>query len=186
MAIRLALPKGEKVKIVLDTDAKNEIDDQFAITFALLSEKMQYDWAEVGEYNLMGDFKASQVIFECGVPLIRVPCFNVTSKMILTKDELNEHIRPYGVIGSYLGEIFCAYPAVQERGKSCIWDLAAVALMENPDWAGRVLLKTPSLLDDATWGKGNEDRPLHRVVTMVNRDAMFNSLYDKLKKHVAS
>ena len=33
---RLKLPQG-RVSVVLDTDTFNEIDDQFAVTFALLS-----------------------------------------------------------------------------------------------------------------------------------------------------
>ena len=33
----LALPTG-KLRVVIDTDAKNEVDDQFALTWALLSQ----------------------------------------------------------------------------------------------------------------------------------------------------
>ena len=29
--------KGEKIRVIIDTDAKNEIDDQWAVTLALLS-----------------------------------------------------------------------------------------------------------------------------------------------------
>ena len=39
MADRLALPaKGERLRVVIDTDAHNEIDDQFALAWALLSQ----------------------------------------------------------------------------------------------------------------------------------------------------
>ena len=33
----LAIPKG-KLRVVIDTDAKNEVDDQYALTWALLSQ----------------------------------------------------------------------------------------------------------------------------------------------------
>ena len=38
----LAIPKSEgKLRIVLDTDTKNEIDDQFAVVYTLLSQRLQ-------------------------------------------------------------------------------------------------------------------------------------------------
>ncbi len=44
MTQRLALPNGGPVRLLIDTDAANEIDDQFAIAWALLSpEHMQVE-----------------------------------------------------------------------------------------------------------------------------------------------
>ena len=41
MAERLALPKDGPVRLLIDTDTANEIDDQYALAWALLSpEKM--------------------------------------------------------------------------------------------------------------------------------------------------
>ena len=291
---RLALPHGEKIRMVLDTDAKNEIDDQFAITFALLSEKLSleamyatqfshdpgpnpsegmessyqeiltiqdklgvrgevpvfkgvggvledldsppnceatddlieramgkseemlyvvaigaltniasaillepkivekitlvwlggnvYDWESVGEYNLMGDFKASQVIFDSCVPLIRFPAYDVASTMFLDKEELDSNIRPYGAIGAYLAETFDQYPKVKRDGKSIIWDSSTVAFMEEAGLADSNLLPTPTLTDDVTWDWEDKGRPPHRVVTSLKRDAIFEGLYEKLRK----
>ncbi|MGQ9632041.1 MAG: nucleoside hydrolase [bacterium] len=145
-----------------------------------------YDWGSIREYNLMGDFKASQVIFDSGVPLIRFPCFDVASVMLLDKEELNANIRPYGAIGAYLGEIFDDYPRVKREGRSCIWDLSTVAFMENPGRGDNEVLPMPRLTEDLTWNWEGEDRPLHRVVTSLRRDAIFNSLYEKLRKHAST
>ncbi|MBO6241002.1 MAG: nucleoside hydrolase [Butyrivibrio sp.] len=38
--IKFNIPDEKKVRVILDTDAKNEVDDQFAIVQALLSESM--------------------------------------------------------------------------------------------------------------------------------------------------
>jgi len=38
MRQRLAPPAGDKIRLIIDTDAHNEIDDQFAIAWALLSQ----------------------------------------------------------------------------------------------------------------------------------------------------
>ncbi len=38
--IKFNIPDEKKVRVIIDTDAKNEVDDQFAIVQAVLSEKM--------------------------------------------------------------------------------------------------------------------------------------------------
>ena len=38
--IKFNIPDEKKVRVILDTDAKNEVDDQFAIVQAILSESM--------------------------------------------------------------------------------------------------------------------------------------------------
>ena len=47
----LASPTG-KVRIVIDTDAKNEVDDQYAITWALLSQdKLEIEGMYAAPYS---------------------------------------------------------------------------------------------------------------------------------------
>ena len=39
--IQFGIPQEKKARLLLDTDAKNEVDDQFAIVHALLSEAIE-------------------------------------------------------------------------------------------------------------------------------------------------
>jgi hypothetical protein len=55
--------------------------------------------------------------------------------------------------------------------------------MEDSSLGKTTLLPTPRLMDNVTWDMKDKARPLHRVVTSLNRDAIFESLYKKLKKH---
>lgn len=56
------------------------------------------------EFNLMQDILASRVIFDCGVPLVHIPCMGVASNLTTTPIEL-EHCIGASKIGSYLTEI---------------------------------------------------------------------------------
>jgi hypothetical protein len=57
------------------------------------------------EFNLMQDIKASQLLFNCGVPLVLIPCIGVASHLTMTKDELSSRLFGKSVIGNYLGKI---------------------------------------------------------------------------------
>lgn len=56
------------------------------------------------EFNLMQDIDAANVIFESGVPLIRVPCMTVASMLNLTKDEIKDNLIGKNSLSTYLGE----------------------------------------------------------------------------------
>ncbi len=56
------------------------------------------------EFNLMQDIDAANVIFESGVPLIRVPCMSVASMLTLTKDEIENNLIGKNPLSTYLGE----------------------------------------------------------------------------------
>jgi len=56
------------------------------------------------EFNLMQDVKASQVLFDSGVPLVYIPCMNVASLLAVTKDEVRNRLVGTTEIGNYLGQ----------------------------------------------------------------------------------
>ena len=62
-------------------------------------------WPQTIEFNLGQDMIASQFMFDCGVPLVLVPCMSVASHLSTTAAELNEMINGKSKIGSYLSEI---------------------------------------------------------------------------------
>ena len=60
------------------------------------------NWSSNEEFNLRQDVAAAQVLFDCGVPLIQIPCKNVAGHLTMTSEELAIHIKGQGKIGSYL------------------------------------------------------------------------------------
>jgi inosine-uridine nucleoside N-ribohydrolase len=56
------------------------------------------------EFNLIEDMKASQLLFESGVPLVLIPCMTVASHLTVTREELDKRLIGKSKIGNYLGE----------------------------------------------------------------------------------
>lgn len=63
-----------------------------------------FHWPHAIEFNLGQDMLASQLIVECGVPLVLVPCMSVASNLTITAPEMEAHLNGKSRVGSYLTE----------------------------------------------------------------------------------
>ena len=61
-------------------------------------------WPHTVEFNLGQDMLASQLIVECGVPLVLVPCMTVASNLTTTAPELERCLKGKSRVGTYLTE----------------------------------------------------------------------------------
>lgn len=66
-------------------------------------------WKQTWEFNLKGDFLAAKILFECGVPLIQIPCMGVASNLSTTEYELNHYLNNKSKIGTYLTRNVCGF-----------------------------------------------------------------------------
>ena len=57
------------------------------------------------EFNLMQDMTASKLMFDCGVPMVLIPCIGVASHLTVTLPELETLLIGKSQVGTYLGEI---------------------------------------------------------------------------------
>lgn len=85
MAARLALPAGKPVRLLIDTDTANEIDDQFALAWALLSPEHMIVEAITAEPFSFAHHRAGLLAAE---------------KSIESGEEYNEHL-----VGGFQGWI---------------------------------------------------------------------------------
>jgi inosine-uridine nucleoside N-ribohydrolase len=71
------------------------------------------------EFNLMQDMdiKASQVMFDSGVPLVLIPCMTAVSHLTVTQEELTGRLLGKSAIGTYLGD---CYQTVSQRRNSAV------------------------------------------------------------------
>ena len=137
-------------------------------------------WPTAREFNLQQDVAAAQVVFDSGVPLVHIPCKNVAEHLRITLPEMQTCVRGRGPIGDYLCEIFQAYRDDHFAASKVIWDVSAVAYLNNPDWVPTALRPSPVLRDDVTWGMEDPSRHEIREAYDVNRDAVFGDLFCKL------
>ena len=147
-------------------------------------------WPSATEFNLRQDVIASQVLFDSGVPLVQIPTKNVAEHLRTTIPELEEHLRGRSRLGDYLYGQFLQYFAVrmnrqgQNKGypwSKVIWDISAVAWLNDPEWVPSQIAPSPVLTDDMHW-ESAAGRHNIRLATNVDRDAVFNDLFSRMSR----
>jgi purine nucleosidase len=141
------------------------------------------EWHRAIEFNLMQDMVASSLIFDCGVPLVHIPCINVTEHLLTTEAEIERFVKGRGAIGDYLYRIYADYyPDHYARSKE-IWDVGPIAWLVNPDWVDTTLVHSPILTSQQTWSHDTR-RHFIRQARSLKRDAIFADLFRKIEGHI--
>ena len=135
-------------------------------------------WSPGAEYNAAQDLHASRVLLDSGVPLIHVPCYQVTEKLMTTHHEIQQRVAGRGAIGSYLAQIFHDFDHAGARSKP-LWDLGPIAWLVQPGWCPSILTRSPVLHDDLSWGD-EPSRHLIREIRDIDADAILNDFFAKL------
>ncbi|KKI91313.1 nucleoside hydrolase [Bacillus sp. SA1-12] len=138
-------------------------------------------WQDTAEFNLQQDVLAARLIFDCGVPVVQIPCMGVTSHLHTTLPEMNQYVRGQGKIGDFLAERFEEYHDDHFAYSKVIWDISAIAYLLNLDKAvSTQLVHSPVLTDQLTWSF-DSSRHFIRYVNYMNRDVIFRDLFRKLR-----
>jgi purine nucleosidase len=138
-----------------------------------------HTWHRASEFNLSQDMQAARVIFDCGVPLVQVPCKNVAEHVRTTLPEVERYVKGRGPIGDFLHETYAGWYQDHFGRSKVLWDLAAVAWLINPAWVETALVHSPILTSEGTWGYGPQ-RHFIREAYAVQRDPIFQDLFRKL------
>lgn len=136
-------------------------------------------WPNAREFNLHQDVSASQLIFDCGVPLVHIPCAGVTSHLLTTVSEIDAHVRDRGAIGAYLADIFKEYSNGRLGWSKVLWDVATIAYLIDHTWVPTELRHSPILTEQCTWSV-DASRHVIRYARFVQRDSIFGDLFQKL------
>ena len=156
-----------------------------SIVVVWLGGNPQY-WPTARHFNLQQDIAAARTLFDCGVPLVHVPCINVAEHLTTSVAELEAAIGGRGPLCSYLVEIFAEYGERRWPDRSVwskeIWDLAPIAWMIEPDWVPSALTHSPRLTDDLTWNH-NPSRHLMREARHADRDLIFVDFIEAIGSH---
>lgn len=140
------------------------------------------DWPHQKEFNLMQDVKAARVVFNSGAPLVVMPCQPVISHFHTTIPELEHYLKGKNELSDYLLKSTVEYSGGKEYWSKVIWDVTAVGWLVNPSWLPTNLVHSPVMTDQVTY---SVDRSRHfiRMVTSVNRDALFGDLFRKISSY---
>jgi hypothetical protein len=119
------------------------------------------------------------LIFDCGVPLVQIPCYPVASHLLTTIPELEAHLQGESAIGDYLVDIVKGYHGDHYAWAKEIWDVSATSYLINPTWVPTHLVHSPILTDQVTWSH-DAARHMIRVATRVRRNEIFRDIFAKI------
>lgn len=136
-------------------------------------------WPHTIEFNLRQDVGGAQVLFDCGVPLVMVPCEGVVTHLTSTPAEIERYVEPHGAIGEFLAMRFKEYSDDHLGWSKEIWDMAVIAWLIDPDWCPTEIRATPILTDNVTWSVDHARHPM-AYVRHIHRDKVFKDFFVKL------
>ena len=144
-------------------------------------------WPDTKEFNLMQDVHGARALLESGVELVLVPCYPVTSHLIITVPELEKHMAPFSPLGQYLTDIVRGYGDDSSGWSKTIWDISVSAWAINSDWLKTHREPCPILRDDLTWDpESSAGRHEIQIVYQIDRDRIFADFFRKAKASGAS
>lgn len=136
------------------------------------------------EFNMKQDIAAARVVFGCGIPLVQLPCGGVVDHFLTSKYELEHWLKGKNALCDYLYNNTVQEADSYAAGKPwtrVIWDVTAVAwlLNENSKFMAERLMPSPIPEYDGHYAF-DSNRHLIKYVYNINRDSLFEDLFNKL------
>ncbi|MGL4336973.1 MAG: nucleoside hydrolase [Turicibacter sp.] len=141
-------------------------------------------WKDNLEFNCMQDKYAAKTVFDCGVPLVQLPCWGVTSHLTTTEPELRHYLKGKNELCDYLYSITCEQAIFENMSavwSKEIWDIVTIAWLINEDWMQPSIIHSPIITLDDTYGF-DSTRHFIKQIQYINRDEIFGDLFAKLVK----
>ena len=189
------LPVGKLTNIALAIKKEPKIIDKVRVVW------LGANYPDPGEYNLDNDTTSVNPVIESGVPFemvtVRYGMPTGTAAVTVTRDEVQQNLAGKGpksnseITGRHGGTFTCfgdyavnLFEHIELYGNPpsrSLFDMAAVAVVKNPQWAEQKEIPAPRL-QGISWVEQPEN-PIKIVVwENFNRDAIVNDLFDLMGK----
>ena len=139
-------------------------------------------WPDTKEFNLIQDVPAAQVVFDCGAPVVQLPCMGVVDHMLTTLPEINTFVKGRGAIGDFLAQRYFECSDDHFAYSRVIWDPTVIAWLVCPEGLVTQLRHSPIVTLEGTYSE-DCSRHLYGYVSQVNRDRIFGDLFRRLQAH---
>ncbi len=144
----------------------------------------QIEGDNLGEFNLVQDFTAGQILLNSGVPLLLCPAWFIVS-VLTTNITLTRDLMGHNKVCDYLASI--SEQTWRDAGENpawvrTIWDIAAPAILDNPDCAEIEIIPTPIFTDQRVYAF---DSTRHKMLYLksIDREKVFDATWKILKAH---
>ncbi|MBR4881778.1 MAG: nucleoside hydrolase [Clostridia bacterium] len=135
------------------------------------------------EFNMVQDIAAARVLCNCKVPLVLIPAWGVTDHLLTTKYELEHWLRDKNKICAYLLENTINEAESYASGKPwsrVIWDIAGIVWFVNDGNMMQDRLVHSPVPQYDMYASKDERRHLIKYVWYINRDRIFEDLFNTL------
>ena len=143
-----------------------------------------FNWHHTKEFNMRQDFAAARVVFDCGAPVVLLPCLGVVSEFRTTRYELEHWLVGKNPLSDYLAKNTISHAESYGAGTAwsrVIWDVTAIGwLLNDEDRFMKSCLATSPIVTDEGVYKFDESRHHIRYVYWINRDTLFTDLFETL------
>ncbi|MDR2476604.1 MAG: nucleoside hydrolase [Treponema sp.] len=141
-------------------------------------------WPDNKEFNCYQDVAAARIVFDSGAALVQLPCMGVVSAFATSGPELEYWLRGKNKLCDYLVDYTTA-SALKDGGlpdwTRAIWDVTAVAWLLDGDFMLDRLEHCPIPEYNHHYSI-DPRRHFYRYVYHINRDKLFEALFNKLAK----
>jgi inosine-uridine nucleoside N-ribohydrolase len=157
------------------------------------------NYPDPGEYNQENDEPAlsyilnTDVDFEIalvrydeasGTDAVRVTLAEIRERMPgkgprIVESVLGRHGGEFFTFGDYSVDLFDHVGLQNETASRALFDMAAVAIVKNPDWASQRTIPAPTLID-GTWVERPENARTITLWENFDRDAIIEDFFDAL------
>ncbi len=141
----------------------------------------QLDSNNLGEFNLVQDFTAGQMLLNSGVPVLLCPAWFVTSALTTNYEEvctLKNHNKLCDYLFEITDEVYhqAGCPSGWIR---TIWDIGAPAIIDHPECAEIEIVPTPVFTDQRIYAF---DSTRHEMLYLksINRDLVYKATFETL------
>ena len=187
------VPVGKLTNIALALEKAPEIKDNVKVVW------LGANYPDPGEYNLVNDTTAVNPVIESGVEFemvtVRYGKPSGTAAVTVTPDEIKEHVAGKGPtaekpitgrhggefdnFGDYSVDLFEHINLHGNPPSRALFDMAALAIIKNPEWAEQKTIPAPQLKGKSWVEQPNND---NKIVIWENfdRDAIVNDFFEKM------
>ena len=123
--------------------------------------------------------KGAQVVFDCGIPLVQIPCAGVCTEFITTVPELKYYLGGKNGLCDYLVDIVSNFSSKPYGWSKVVWDVTAAAVLIKPEALDFVIIPAPVVTPDCRYAF-DPARHHYIYVRRIKRDPIYADLFTKL------